>query len=59
MSVQVTKDKDKGTEIRDIQTSVRMNKELLKRAKRYALDHDTSLAALITDALEFYMRTKK
>jgi predicted DNA-binding protein len=43
----------------DIQTSLRMSKELLKRAKRYALEHDTSLAALVVDALESYLNKKE
>ena len=29
-----------------VQTSIRLPKELLKRAKKYAIDHDTSLASV-------------
>ena len=42
-----------------IQTSVRLPKELLKKAKKYAIDNDTSLAALLIDALESYLDNKK
>lgn len=42
-----------------VQTSVRLPKELLKRAKRYALDNDTSLASLIIDSLETYLNKKE
>ena len=42
-----------------IQTSIRLPKELLKRAKRYAIDNDTSLAALLIEALEAYLNDKK
>ena len=38
-----------------VQTSVRMPKELLKRAKKYAIDNDTSLATLIVESLESYL----
>ena len=43
----------------DVQTSIRMSKELLKRAKKYAIDHDTSLAAVVIEALESYLRKEK
>ena len=43
----------------NVQTSLRMSKELLKRAKRYALNHDTSLASLVVDALETYLNKKE
>jgi predicted DNA-binding protein len=42
-----------------VQTSIRLPKELLKRAKRYALDNDTSLASLIIDSLESYLNKKE
>jgi predicted DNA-binding protein len=42
-----------------IQTSVRLPKELLKRAKKYAIDNDTSLAALLIESLEYYLDKKK
>jgi predicted DNA-binding protein len=42
-----------------VQTSIRLPKELLKKAKRYALDHDTSLAAIVVDALEAYLGNSK
>lgn len=42
-----------------IQTSVRLPKELLKRAKKYAIDNDTSLAAILIEALESYLDSKK
>ena len=29
-----------------VQTSIRLPRELLKRAKKYAIDHDTSLASI-------------
>ena len=32
-----------------------MPKEPLKRAKKYAIDHDTSLAALFVKSLESYL----
>jgi predicted DNA-binding protein len=41
-----------------IQTSIRLPKELLKRAKKYAIDNDTSLAALLIEALESYLDKK-
>jgi predicted DNA-binding protein len=41
-----------------IQTSIRLPKELLKRAKKYAIDNDTSLAALLIEALESYLNRK-
>ncbi len=40
-----------------VQTSIRLPKELLKRAKKYAIDHDTSLAALFVKSLEAYLAT--
>ena len=41
-----------------IQTSVRLPKDLLKKAKKYAIDNDTSLAALLIEALEEYLNKK-
>lgn len=41
-----------------IQTSIRLPKELLKRAKKYAIDNDTSLASLIIESLESYLDKK-
>ncbi|HEY9398783.1 MAG TPA: hypothetical protein VIP29_02680 [Nitrososphaeraceae archaeon] len=42
-----------------IQTSIRLPKEVLKRAKKYAIDHDTSLASLLIEASESYLNNKK
>jgi predicted DNA-binding protein len=42
-----------------VQTSIRLPKELLKRAKRYALDNDTSLATLVIDSLESYLNKRE
>jgi len=42
-----------------IQTSIRLPKELLKRAKKHAIDNDTSLAALLIEALESYLDSKR
>ena len=42
-----------------VQTSIRLPIELLKRAKKYAIDHDTSLAALLIDSLESYLNRKE
>jgi len=55
MSVLEIVDKEDG----DVKTSIRMSKELLKRAKKYAIDHDTSLAALVVQALESYLDKKE
>jgi hypothetical protein len=41
-----------------IQTSIRIPKDLLKRAKKYAIDNDTSLASLIIESLESYLDKK-
>jgi hypothetical protein len=41
-----------------IQTSIRLPKELLKRAKKYAIDNDTSLAFIVIDSLEAYLDKK-
>ena len=41
-----------------IQTSIRLPKELLKRAKKYAIDNDTSLASLVIESLETYLNKK-
>ena len=43
----------------DVQTSIRLPRELLKRAKRYALENDTSLAALFIESLELYLNKKE
>jgi len=56
MSILKIVDKDSDE---DVQTSIRMSKELLKRAKKYAIDHDTSLAALVIEALESYLSRKE
>lgn len=42
-----------------IQTSVRLPKDLLKRAKKYAIDNDTSLAAILIESLETYLDKKE
>jgi len=42
-----------------VQTSIRLPKELLKRAKKYAIDNDTSLAALLIESLESYLNKKE
>jgi predicted DNA-binding protein len=42
-----------------VQTSVRLPKELLKRAKRYAIDNDTSLAAILIESVESYLNKKE
>ncbi len=42
-----------------VQTSIRLPKELLKKAKKYAIDHDTSLAALLIESLESYLNKKE
>jgi hypothetical protein len=42
-----------------VQTSVRLPKDLLKRAKKYAIDNDTSLAALLIESLETYLNKKE
>jgi hypothetical protein len=46
------------TKKEEVQTSVRMSKDLLKRAKQYALDHDTSLTVIFVEALEQYLARK-
>jgi predicted DNA-binding protein len=43
----------------EIQTSLRMSKELLKRLKQYALDHDISLATVVREACEEYLKKHK
>ena len=42
-----------------IQTSVRLPKELLKKAKKYAIDNDTSLAAILIEALQSYLDSRE
>jgi predicted DNA-binding protein len=42
-----------------IQTSIRLPKDLLKRAKKYAIDNDTSLAAILIESLETYLDKKE
>lgn len=39
----------------EIQTSLRMSKDLLKRLKQYALDNDISLATVVREACEQYL----
>ena len=41
-----------------IQTSIRLPKELLKKAKKYAIDNDTSLAAILIEALQSYLDSR-
>ena len=43
----------------EIQTSLRMSKDLLKRLKQYALDHDISLATVVREACEEYLKKAK
>ena len=43
----------------EIQTSLRMSKDLLKRLKQYALDNDISLATVIREACEEYLQKNK
>ena len=43
----------------EIQTSLRMSKDLLKRLKQHALDHDISLATVIREACEEYLKKVK
>lgn len=38
-----------------IQISLRLRKELLKRAKKFAIDNDTSVDALVAEALKSYI----
>ena len=40
----------------EIQTSLSMSRELLKRLKQYALDHDISLATVVREACEEYLK---
>jgi predicted transcriptional regulator len=47
-----------GSDDEEIQTSLRMSKNLLKRAKRYAIDNDKSFAAVAVEALEEYLKRK-
>jgi predicted DNA-binding protein len=39
----------------EVQTSIRISKKLLTRAKHYAIDNGTSLAAIFVKALEQYL----
>jgi len=39
----------------EVQTSIRISKKLLTRAKHYAIDNGTSLAAIFVKALEEYL----
>jgi hypothetical protein len=55
MSIVEIVDKEGG----EVQTSIRLPKELLKRAKKYAIDNDTSLAALFIESLESYLDKKE
>jgi hypothetical protein len=48
-----------GLDDQETQTSLGMSKNLLKRAKRYAIDNDTSFAAVVFEALEEYLKREK
>jgi hypothetical protein len=39
----------------EVQTSIRMSRKLLTRAKHYAIDNNTSLASIFVEALEEYL----
>ena len=39
----------------EIQTSLRMSKDLLKRLKQYALDNEKSLATVVREACEEFL----
>lgn len=39
--------------------SIRLSPETHKRAKRYAIDHDTSLQAVVAAAVEAYVGKQK
>ena len=43
------------SEEEEVQTSIRMSKKLLTRVKHYAIDNNTSLAAIIVKAIEEYL----
>ena len=43
----------------EIQTSLRMSKDLLKRLKQHALDHDISFATVVREACEEYLKKDK
>jgi predicted DNA-binding protein len=50
------KEKDiSSLEGEEVQTSIRMSRKLLTRVKHYAIDNNTSLAAIIIKALEEYL----
>lgn len=49
------KEKDISRSDEEVQTSVRMSKKLLTRVKHYAIDNNTSLAAIFIKALEEYL----
>ncbi|MFB5600870.1 MAG: hypothetical protein ACE5SW_11670 [Nitrososphaeraceae archaeon] len=40
---------------KEVQTSLRMPKDLLKRGKQYALENDISFASVVIKALEEYL----
>lgn len=40
---------------KEVQTSLRMPKDLLKRGKQYALDKEISFASVVIKALEEYL----
>lgn len=44
-----------NSEEEEVQTSIRISKKLLTRAKHYAIDNGTSLAAIFVKALEEYL----
>ena len=39
----------------EVQTSIRMSRKLLTRAKHYAIDNNKSLVAIFVEALEEYL----
>jgi hypothetical protein len=39
----------------EVQTSIRMSRKLLTKAKHYAIDNNRSLAAIFVEALEEYL----
>jgi predicted DNA-binding protein len=49
------KDKSSLGDEEEVQTSIRMSRKLLTRAKHYAIDNNRSLAAIFVEALEEYL----